>query len=177
MRNYEKSGNGSGQRKDDDGGDNSPRSSEAEEMVDGDNRKSFLQQGWGSHLLYFWQTMDEHGVLTQSLSTLAKQGRADADGVPTTVAPVNKKSKRNDNSNRDLMVASIARGFEGLKDAQISLKDTQITKTIAELRGKALGYKKDLQTEDDVDVRNYINVALEETEEQIKDLKAKLSKG
>lgn len=91
---WEKSGNGEGQRNEDseDLGHivegqrwYAPGSTEEEpEFVDGDNRKNFLR-GRGSHLLYFWQIFDDNAILYHTLAKLPNQFCASSEGVPSTI--------------------------------------------------------------------------------------------
>jgi hypothetical protein len=67
-------------------------------LVD-DERSNFLH-GFSSHLLYFWQVMNEYQILHKTLSTIPKEIGASSESVPSTIyttPSIPGKKKQNDN--------------------------------------------------------------------------------
>ena len=52
--------------------------------MDRDNCKNFL---WDekSHILYFWQLIDENNLLAHSLAKLSDEVRVDSDNIPNSM--------------------------------------------------------------------------------------------
>jgi putative lipase involved disintegration of autophagic bodies len=65
-----------------------------------DDRSDFLQ-GFQSHILYFWQVMDEYHILQKTLSVIPKEIGASSESVPSTVynTPTPGKKKNHDDNN------------------------------------------------------------------------------
>jgi len=100
---WEKSGNGSGQRAEtepdyghvsddqqfvsiDNQGQGDTEDVADEDFVDGDKRKNFLRD-YKPYLIYMWQVFDDNDLLYHTLSRLPSQFRADSQGVPRTIVP------------------------------------------------------------------------------------------
>lgn len=76
---WEKSGNGFGQRA---RSDTSWGHFSSEHMDYGDNRANFLRKDYYNkeYLLYFWHMSDQHGILSNMLNVLSKDVAVDCDG-------------------------------------------------------------------------------------------------
>jgi hypothetical protein len=79
ISNWENSGNGSGQRSIDD----KDFGMYCDMTLIDDNRSNFLGTN-KSHLLYFWQLMDEYSLLQQTMSIIPGDHSATYDSVPST---------------------------------------------------------------------------------------------
>ena len=99
VKNYELSGNGGGQRneEDDDWGSSGLIGTE---LVDGDDRSNFLTLGgkkpdmeknW--YLLYYWHRLDEEGLVQFALSKLPKFMSANSNHFENVTSPKKKKHK------------------------------------------------------------------------------------
>ena len=134
INDWERSGNGSGQRAeaDEEFGHvsedqlwRSPGDNE-EEFMDGDNRKNFLRD-LKPHILYCWQIFDDFYILQNSLSVIPAEFSASSDSVSIT----NKKRKRTENSSNEGIKGNenfqkkVAEGFDKLADAQKAFVETQ----------------------------------------------------
>ena len=109
VMNWDKSGNGSGQRAETDEafGHIDPKSQKwlnvtgdgEEEYVDGDNRKSFLGNH-KSYYLYMWAFFDEHDMLHQTFSKLSSEVSVSSDTVPSSSSvPLSVTQKLRHNKN------------------------------------------------------------------------------
>ena len=86
---WELSGNGSGQRAEDDkehghvSTDQVWLGSGGNEFMDGDNRQNFLREE-KSHALCFWQLCDLNNLLSHTLAKLSDEVRVDSENTPST---------------------------------------------------------------------------------------------
>lgn len=93
---WEKSGNGFGQRALSEAGWGT-FTSEHLELEDGDNRANFLRREYYNkeHLLYLWHLADTLGLLSNMLNVLAKDVAIDCDGqIEVSTSLVQKKRKK-----------------------------------------------------------------------------------
>jgi len=95
VKDWEKSGNGFGQRPKDDE-EYGRFSKEHPGLQEGDNRQSFMrpENGQKEHHLYFWHLADEYGILSNVLTVLSGAVAADGDSVRTDCSSARKKRKK-----------------------------------------------------------------------------------
>ena len=98
---WERSGNGEGQRNEDENDYGSIRRNGEQlwlvpgtdsEFQDGDNRTSFLN-GRGTHLLYLWELFDRNDFLQTAIEALPTSMGMDGDKVPSASAPQRRNKK------------------------------------------------------------------------------------
>jgi hypothetical protein len=80
ISNWERSGNGGGNRQENDDDFGSPRGF----TLTDDDRANFLG-GHKPHLLYFWQKMDDENMLQHTRSIIPNHISANSEGVPSTL--------------------------------------------------------------------------------------------
>ena len=95
---WEKSGNGFGQRNCSDDKDYGHFTDEHLQLEEGDNRMNFVKTHLGqrSHHAYFWDISEEVGVLDNVLNVLSDDVAADCDNVPSGTATVQNKRRKID---------------------------------------------------------------------------------
>jgi hypothetical protein len=91
VKNYEKSGNGSGNRMET---ENDSGSISSFRLTDDNDRQNFLGNN-KPHLLYFWQLLEEYDLLDNTLAVIPPDISATSESVPETVytTPATKKAK------------------------------------------------------------------------------------
>ena len=133
VHDWERSGNGFGQRSTQD----SSWGHYSEEHQDGDNRGSFLHSDLANkeHLLYFWHLADTEGILKNMLNVLAKDVRIDCDGhmrVDTSQVQHKRKKPDDDAEQKD------RQNFRaGLNQAMTSVAITAIRENLRATIAKA----------------------------------------
>ena len=150
---WEQSGNGSGQRKEDDEEHGHVSKDQAwlapgnEEFMDGDNRKNFLREE-KSHVLCFWQMIDENDSLTHALAKLSDEVRVDCDNVPNTM-----ESTKTHNANKSLSPDKIAEQVfkEKVSNSFHELARSNSVKQCMEIRSKLRQFKRELKETIDED--------------------------
>lgn len=144
--NWEKSGNGGGQRADtapDFGNFN------GDEVVDGDDRANFLPHGGQTHyLLYFWERFDEEGFLQFTLARIPPEKAADANNFSFCSPQLRRPSSRASNQSAgedsktlqslDKMTAAIESSFGSIANERKRQADSTISKTIEHLGAQKL---------------------------------------
>ena len=84
--NYEQSGNGDGMRHSGGNDDDEPEGEyNLKNCMEGDNRRSFLLAGDTSNLLYWWEVLDEEGMLDYTLSVLPIDVGGNSETVPSAI--------------------------------------------------------------------------------------------
>ena len=168
---WELSGNGSGQRNEEDkdfghiahgqkwlgGGDN--------DCADGDNRKIFLRQH-ESHVLHYWQFFDDNDLLSHSLAKLSDETRANSRSVPVTCTSPTRT--RNDDKKTDVeFKEKVSASFETLAKSQ-AIKELRQEKIERRKLSKALNEC------DDDDEKKELQSEIKDSDKIISDLKKSL---
>lgn len=134
---WERSGNGSGQRVEDDAEFGSiirdgvqqwlrPGSSMDEpEFQDGDNRANFLG-GRGSHILYMWELFDMNQMLQTAMSALPRHMGGDSDSAPKTLRGRPKKDADDSEKEYRSTQRKIGKSLDKLADATSSSVEIEI---------------------------------------------------
>jgi DNA-directed RNA polymerase subunit L len=159
ISNWELSGNGFGQRAQDDEGFGHL---EEEHFLD-DNRQAFIQ-GYRSHILYLWHLSDEEDILHSVKSALDPDCAANTDYVAEVKAGSRKrKTEEEDKQFKEDMSAS----FHRISFSHLYNQITQTQKSKADFEVKYI-------LADDLDVKEVYKRMMVSAEETIKELKAQL---
>ena len=159
---WERSGNGEGQRNEDEHEYGSIRRNgeqlwlipgTSSEFQDGDNRASFLN-GRGTHILYLWELFDRNDFLQTAIEALPTSMGMDGDKVPSASAPQrkNKKGERADEDQETQKALSASLSIIARAQAQGTSAD--LTKRFIELSKIIRQYQVDYRsTTDEVERR------------------------
>ena len=135
VKDWEKSGNGFGQRARD--SDDYGRFSEAHvtELAEGDNQGSFMltRDGHREHHLYLWHLANTMGVLSNVLTVLSKAVAADGDSAPTDCSSSRKKRKKQEEGATQFqhsITSSLAYIAVSAKERRLYFVSKRRTKTI-----------------------------------------------
>lgn len=129
--NWERSGNGGGNRSIDD--DDYGRINTM--TLQDDDRSNFLG-GNKSHLLYFWQILEECELLQKTLSVIPKEYSASSDGVPSAMNSVGgssrKKPREDDSEETKKFQRSIEASFGEIASSSKVVSESSIQKQLKE---------------------------------------------
>lgn len=174
VRDWEKSGNGFGQRV----------HTEEEwghfhgcyNMQDGDNRGSFLPNDVSNreHLLYFWDLSEEEGVLGNMLNILAKDVAVDCHGNLTVdTSRVQHKRKR---TIQDEAEQSERKAFrDSLGSSMKSIAMTQLKENLRVTLEMAAKYEVKALTEDNLSIKAVYERMKREQESMANDIRAEIA--
>ena len=145
---WEQSGNGSGQRTEDDDEYGHVVNNQLwlapgkQEFMDGDNRKNFLRDE-KSHILYFWQLIDENDLLAHSLAKLSDEVRVDSDNVPNTMENTKICNNNNKLLSPDKMAEQVFK--ESVSSSFHELARSNSVKQCMEIRSKLRKFKREMK--------------------------------
>ncbi len=131
--NWERSGNGNGNRDArNDSDDGYGRLTEEQLMAD--DRRNFLPPGFKTHLLYFWHIMDKYDILGFSLSLLKKSCSASSDSVAETETLSEHRRKKRATSDEQKEAAETKKVRRNVDVNLTRIADVAVSKFIQECR-------------------------------------------
>lgn len=154
-----------------------------------DTRSAFLQ-GKPSYLLYFWEFVDKHGLLSTTLQKINRQVSAvdGASSVPSTMTGPSSVAATKPLRKRDAGQAELVASIREASKVQITVsnsevkaaKEMQLESRLAQLRDEKRRIRRevnDLQLSDNPsDARmQYYMEELQELEDEIREINTKLS--
>ena len=141
VANWELSGNGLGQRTEEDKGFGEFTDDHLD-CEDGDNRSTYIQihKGHRFHHLYLWHLSDTMGVLNNVLNILSKEVGADSGNVHIDTARVQRTRKRsNGDDEEEIADRCLFRKTLGVSMAQVAI--SQKEESIRREEEQAFKYK------------------------------------
>ena len=115
--------------------------------MDGDNRKKFLREE-KSHVLCFWQMIDDNDLLTHTLAKLSDEVRVDCDNVPNA-----RETKKTYNTNKLLSPDKMAEHVlkDKVSNSFHELARSNSAKQCMKIRSKLRKFKRELKDAIDED--------------------------
>ena len=113
-----------------------------EEFMDGDNRKNFLREE-KSHMLCFWQLIDENDLLAHSLAKLSDEVRVDSDNMTNAMETTKTHDANNKLLSPDKMAEQVFK--ESVSSSFHELARSNSVKQCMEIRSKLRKFKRELK--------------------------------
>ena len=158
---WERSGNGEGQRNEDEqeygsilcNGTQLWLAPGTNEFQDGDNRSAFLN-GQSTHILYLWELFERNEFLQTAIEALPVSMGADGNSIPDASAP-QRKTKKEQKMEEDQETQSALTASIGIiARAQVQGSNADLTKQFIDLRKIVRQYQVDYRsTTDEVEQR------------------------